>query len=86
MKIYRYSSYYKNTRSFKDLTKEEQERNIGLFYTDLINFFEGSDEVLTIDDAQIVSIQTNLNEKECDDLVAKVALGLELLPKKHRFR
>lgn len=83
MKTYKYSSYYKHTRSFEYLSNEEQERNIGSFHTALVNFFEDGDEIITVDEGQIVSIQTTRDEKECDDLVAKVALGLELLPKKH---
>ena len=83
MNTYKYSSYYKIGLTFEELSKEEQERNIGLFYTDVVSLFEDGDEIISMDDNGIVSIQTTLDEKECDDLVAKVAIGLYLLPMKH---
>lgn len=36
----------------------------------------------SMDDNGIVSIQTTLDENECDDMLAKVAIGLYLLPMK----
>ncbi|VVN12639.1 hypothetical protein PS664_03884 [Pseudomonas fluorescens] len=82
MNTYKYSSYYKCGLIFEELSKEEQERNIGLFYTDVVNLFEDGDEIISMDDNGIVSIQTTLDENECDDMVAKVAIGLYLLPMK----
>ena len=83
MNTYKYSSYYKNGKTSEELSKEEQERNIGLFYTDVVSTFEDGDEIISIDDKGIVSIQTTLDEKECDDMIAKVAIALDLFPKKH---
>lgn len=83
MSTYKYSVYYKNGLTFAELSKEEQERNIGLFYTDVVSYFEDGDEIISMDDNGVVSIKTTLDEKECDDLVAKVAIGLDLLPMKY---
>jgi len=46
MNTYKYSSYYKIGLTFEELSKEEQERNIGLFYTDVVNLFEDGDEII----------------------------------------
>ncbi|MEE5131405.1 hypothetical protein V2J82_13225 [Pseudomonas alliivorans] len=88
MNIFRYKPYYQYNGPTpydplkEELSSEDQERNIALFYTDVINAFEDDDAVVQRDEEGAISIQTNLSKNECDKRIEQILTSLDLLGKK----
>lgn len=88
MNTYRYKPYYHyNGPSIGDplrerLTHDNEERNIELFYADVLSTFEADEAVITRDDEGVVSIQTYLPKQDCDARVAQLLINLDLFGSK----
>ncbi|VVN84250.1 hypothetical protein PS834_01353 [Pseudomonas fluorescens] len=88
MSIFKYSAYYdhKLTRENflrEEISEEEIEKRICEFSKLISNHFEERNERASIGIDGIVNIETKLAEKDCNNVVALIAVGLDLLPKKH---
>ncbi|WP_323158863.1 hypothetical protein [Pseudomonas viridiflava] len=88
MNSFKYKPYYQYNGPTADdplkdqLSPEDQERNIVLFYTDVINAFEDGDAVVQRDKEGAISIQTHLSKKDCDERIAQILTSLDLLGRK----
>lgn len=84
MNVFRYKPYYRYDSPSsanplrEELSPEDQERNINLFYEDVINTFEADDAAVSRDQQGIVTIETCLSKKQCDDQVAEILTSLDL--------
>lgn len=88
MNTYKYAPYYNfngpepSNPLREELSKDDQERNIELFYTEVMSIFEDEKAVISIDANGVVSIQTDLNEKDCDKRIKAILNSLDLYAKK----
>ena len=85
---YKYTPYYEfkgpeaSNPLREQLSKDDQERNIELFYSDALNIFEDEEAVVSRDENGVVSIQSDLIEKVCDDRIKAILNSLDLYAKK----
>ncbi|MNF41765.1 hypothetical protein D3C85_699040 [compost metagenome] len=88
MNTYKYAPYYEfkgpkaSNPLREELSKDDQERNIELFYTDVLNIFEDEKAVISRDVNGVVSIQSDLIEKDCDERIKAILNSLDLYAKK----
>ncbi len=86
---FKYRIYYKyklSKSNFMDdeLSQEDIERNKELLLSDLVGHFEEVGGVVELSNDGVISINTSLSRKECDDVVAGYLSGLHLLAHKVR--
>lgn len=88
MNTYKYAPYYEfnepkaSNPLREELSTDDQERNLELFYTDVLNIFEDENAVISRDANGVVSIQSDLIEKDCDERIKAILNSLDLYARK----
>jgi len=86
MKVYSYIPYYQGptpTNPMRDkLPIDEQEQKLEAFYADLLAHFEDLGCTVKRNSVGLISITTDMPEKDCHDIVKGLLISLDLRAEK----
>jgi len=82
MKTYSYMPYYQgptpNNPMRDELSADEKEQKLAVFYADMATHFEDVGCTVKRNRAGLISITTDMPEKDCHDIVKRLLISLDL--------
>ncbi|WP_095113783.1 hypothetical protein [Pseudomonas sp. Irchel 3H7] len=82
MKTYSYRPFYQGPSPVNpmrdELSADEQEQKLEMFYADVAAHFENLGSIVKRNSAGLISITTEVPEKDCHKIVANLLISLDL--------